>query len=272
MIGRPVASHTLNLARPFAPHRLKVYLGGLMVLTLFTLIPTIGCEVGFIKPTFTVDLIGNIVLTFPSWLVPLVVLWDAPGESRTPLQKGAELILIWLPFTAFSQLVYELTFLIGNIFGTWTDTNDPGWKWLWWQFSLADTRWWGNDAYMFALEFVAVPVGAMLLLIWIRLLRPTTSTEARLHGLWFAFSGIAILLATTSVYFASEVRTGFADIGQGWYGLAFKFIFINLPFLVVPPFVLYAIYRQVDFLTRRAGVREDIAAAVASADRVQDAR
>jgi hypothetical protein len=257
--------HVLNLARPFAPHRLKIYCGGLVVLTLFTLVPTIGMELGFIKPTFTVDVLGNIVLALPSWLVPLVVWWDGPGEHRTPLQRGAELILVWLPFTAFSQVVYELTFLVGNLVGIWKVTNDPGWQWLWWQFSLADTRWWGENPYMFSLEFVAVPVGVALLLVWLRLLRTATADEQRLRSLWLAFGGIAVQLATTLVYFISEVRTGFADIGQGWYGLAFKFIFINLPFLVVPPFVLYAIYQQADFLTRRAGPREHIATNISSA-------
>jgi hypothetical protein len=247
----------IDLARPFAAHRLKIYFGGLIVLTLFTLIPTIGVQSGLIKPTFTVDVIGNIVLALPSWLVPLVVLWDASGERRTTLQRGAELILVWLPFTAFSQVVYELIFLIGNVLGIWKTTNDPGWQWLWWQFSLADTRWWGDNAYMFALEFVAVPVGTTLLFAWFRLLRPETPDEARIRALWLAFAGISILFATTTVYFVSEVRTGFADIGQGWYGLAFKFIFINLPFLMVPPFVLFAIYRQVDYLTRRASLRDE---------------
>ena len=65
-----------------------------MSVTLFTLVPTIGMEVGFIKPTFTVDVLGNVVLALPSCLVPLVVWWGGPGEHRTPLQRGAELILV----------------------------------------------------------------------------------------------------------------------------------------------------------------------------------
>lgn len=73
--------HLLNVARPFAPRRLKIYCGGLIVLTLSTLVPTVGMEVGLIKPTFTVDVLGNIVLALPSWLVPLVVWWDGPGST-----------------------------------------------------------------------------------------------------------------------------------------------------------------------------------------------
>ncbi|OBH62429.1 hypothetical protein A5686_18920 [Mycobacterium sp. E2479] len=66
---------------PFAPRPLKIYCGGLLVLTLFTLVPTIGMEVGFIKPTFTVDVLGNIVLALPSWLVPLVAGGTVRGST-----------------------------------------------------------------------------------------------------------------------------------------------------------------------------------------------
>ena len=66
--------------------------------------------------------------------MPLVILWDAPGENRTRLDKAAELTLFYLPYTACSQIGYELMFLIGHPLGWWTPTTDPGWKWLWWQY------------------------------------------------------------------------------------------------------------------------------------------
>ena len=46
---------------------------------------------------------------------------------------------------------------------------------------------------------------------------------------------------------------GFADIGQGAFGLWFKFVGENVPFIVLPPLVLYAIHLQIDQLTRWAG-------------------
>ncbi len=48
-----------------------------------------------------------------------------------------------------------------------------------------------------------------------------------------------------------RVRSGFADIGQGTFALWFKFIAENVPFMVLPGFVLYAIYLQIDYLTSR---------------------
>ena len=66
--------------------------------------------------------------------------------------------------------------------------------------------------------------------------------------------------ATTLTYFVSEARAGFADIGQGVYGLAFKFIGMNIASIIFPVLVLYAIYLQIDYLTRRIGAREALAA------------
>ena len=62
-------------------------------------------------------------------------------------------------------------------------------------------------------------------------------------------------MSSTAVYFLSEAAAGFNDIGQGAYGLWFKFIGENIPFMVLPPLVLYAIHLQIDHLTRRAGAQ-----------------
>lgn len=60
------------------------------------------------------------------------------------------------------------------------------------------------------------------------------------------------------MYFVSEIRAGFVDIGQGWfYGVGFKFLFMNLAFMSYPIPVLYFIHRQVDYLTRRCGSLPD---------------
>ncbi len=248
-----------NLARPFAPHRVKIYLSAVVFLAIFWAVMTIGPQLGLIPATFTVDVIANVIFTIPFVGLPLVVYWDAPGEHRSGLEKAAELTLVYLPFTAASQITYELPFLIGNLTGAW-DTPlaypaEPGWKWFFWQYAMADNRYWGQNAYMFGIELAAVGAGITLFVVWLRLLRTDLPDEGRIRYLWVAFAAIAMLLACSIVYFFSEARTGFANIGQGlWYGVGFKFIFMNIAVITFPPVVLYAIYRQADFLTRRAGV------------------
>jgi hypothetical protein len=153
-------------------------------------------------------------------------------------------------------------FLVGHLVGAWTPTDDPGWKWLWWQYGLADTRYWGDNAVIFGVEFAAVLAGAIVFCGWIRLIRTGVSDDERIRGLWLGFVGCAMLFATTLTYFVAEVRAGFGDIGQGVYGLAFKFIGMNVASIVFPVLVLYPIHLQVEFLTRRKGAREGLAETV----------
>jgi hypothetical protein len=247
--------HETNFARPVAPHRGRIYLGtGLFTGSVFLFV-TIGVQVGFIAPSFTTDVVVNLIFGVPVLLLPLVILWDAPGENRTRLDKAAELTLFWLPYTAASQLGYELVFLIGQPLGLWAPTDDPGWKWLWWQYGLADTRYVSGNPWIFALEVVGVLTGVVVFVTWTRLIRTQLTTESRIRCLWVAFACVAVLMSSTYVYFISEVGNGFGDIGQGAFGLGFKFIAENVPFIVLPPLVLCATYLQIDHLTRRAGPR-----------------
>lgn len=244
-----------RLAQPWAPHRLRIYSAtALFTMVMFALL-TVAVAVDVIPPTFTVDVIANLVFGIPVIVLPFVLLWDAPGEQRSRLDKAAELTLFYLPYSACSQIGYELMFLIGHPLGLWAPTTDPGWKWLWWQYGLADTRYVSGNPWIFALEVVGVLTGITIFVTWTRLVRPGLPTESRIRCLWVAFAGVAILLSSTAVYFISEIGAGFDDIGQGAFGLWFKFIGENVPFILLPPLVLYAIHLQIDHLTRRAGVR-----------------
>jgi hypothetical protein len=247
-----VAQKETNFARPVASHRGRVYLcTGLFTAFVFLLM-TIGVQLGFIAPSFTTDVVVNLIFGLPVLLLPLVILWDAPGENRTRLDKAAELTLFYLPYTAGSQIGYELVFLVGHPLGLWAPTTDPGWKWLWWQYGLADTRYVSGNPWIFALEVVGVLTGVTVFAMWTRLIRPQLTTERRIRCLWTTFAGVAILMSSTAVYFIAEMGAGFSDIGQGAFGLGFKFVAENIPFIVLPPLVLYSIYLQIDYLTRRA--------------------
>jgi hypothetical protein len=242
-----------ELARPFAPNRLRAYVVLLSVVGLAFVFMTVAEATRLLPPTLTVDVAANLIFGIPVVLLPLILFWKARGEQRSRLQLAAELTLIYIPLTAGSQLTYELPFLLGHPFGLWVPKADPGWQWLWWQYGLADTRYRSNDPWIFGLEFAAVLVGIMLTIAWLRLLRKDLPDESRIKSLWLVFFGIAVLLAGTTVYYVTEIRAGFNDIGQGAYGLWFKLVGENVPYIILPVFVLYAVYLQVDHLTRRVG-------------------
>jgi hypothetical protein len=102
---------------------------------------------------------------------------------------------------------------------------------------------------------VGVITGVVVFLAWTRLVKVDLPTESRIRSLWVAFAGCTVLMSGTAVYFLAEVAAGFDNIGQGAYGLGFKFIAENIPFMVLPPLVLCAIHLQIDYLTRRAGAQ-----------------
>ncbi|MDQ2636836.1 MAG: emopamil-binding protein [Actinomycetota bacterium] len=245
--------HEPNFARPWAPHRLRIYTGTALFTGLMFVLMTVGVGIGLIPPTLTVDVIANLIFGIPVILLPFVILWNAPNEKRSRLDKSAELTLFYLPYTAGSQIGYELMFLIGHPLGWWVPTTDPGWKWLWWQYALADTRYVSGNPWIFALEIVGVITGTTVFIMWTRLIRSGLPVESRIRCLWVTFAGIAVLMSSTAVYFLAEVGAGFANIGQDAYGLWFKFVAENIPFIVLPPLVLYAIHLQIDYLTRKMG-------------------
>ncbi|MET0897322.1 MAG: emopamil-binding protein [Mycobacterium sp.] len=253
--SKAAADREPNLVRPWAPHRRTAYL----LLSGFTgvafVLVVVGVGTRVLPPSFTVDVIANLLFGIPVILLPLVYLWTGRGEQRPRLERAAELTMIYLPYTAGSQLGYETIFLLGHPLDLWTPTTDPGWKWLWWQYGLADTRYTSGNNWIFGLELVGVITGATLFFVWTRLMRRDLPAESRIRYLWLAFTGCAMLLSSTGVYFLSEVRSGFSDIGQGAFGLWFKFIAENVPFMILPFFVLFAIYLQIDHLTRRAGAQ-----------------
>jgi hypothetical protein len=244
-----------NLARPWAPHRRRIYIGTAAFVGVAFVGVVVGVGLGVIPPTFTVDVLANLLFGIPVILLPLVLLWNAPGEKRTRLDKASELTLFYLPYTAGSQIGYELIFLLGHPFGLWTPTDDPGWKWLWWQYGLADSRYTSDNNWIFGLEFIGVLTGIVLFVLWTRLIKADLSNESRIRCLWLAFAGVAMLISSTYVYYVTEVRSGFDHIGQGAFGFWFKFIGENVPYMALPFLVLFAIYIQIDYLTRRAGAR-----------------
>jgi hypothetical protein len=244
-----------RLARPFHPTRLRLYLVASVLVSVVFGVTTAGVTFGWLEPTLRLDVIANLLLALPILGLPLIALWDAPGEKRTRAEKGAELILVFLPLSASSQLSYEFAFVLGHPFGVWDPAaTDPGWTWLWWQYAQADGRYNSENPYAFAMEVTAVLAGLLMAIAWSRLIRPDTSPAQRVKHLWLAFAGCSAIVATTITFIVSAARVGFDDIGQGAvYGLWFKFLIMNGAFVIIPIVVLIAIAQQIGHLERSLG-------------------
>lgn len=243
----PSRAEEVDLARPFTSGRLRLYLAIGSVQGLVTLLCAVGVGADVLEPTRTLDVVANIFNFIPMVLLPVLVL--VLVRDRTT--RDAELILVWLPFTAAAQLSFELVWLVGQPLEWWQSAGDPGWTWMWWQFALADTRYFGENPYIFALELSAVVVAVAVLVAFRQLVRTDLSDRARISNLYLGGLGLVVLTVNTLFYFASTARNGFADIGQGDYGML-KLVALNSPYLFFPILVLIAIGRQIDHLYARA--------------------
>jgi hypothetical protein len=240
----------VDLARPFTPSRLRLYLAIASLQGLVTLICAAGVGTGVLRPTRSLDVVANIFNFIPMVLLPVLVV----ALVADPVRRGAELILVWLPFTAAAQLSFELIWLVGQPLDWWKPVGDPGWTWMWWQFARTDTRYFGPNPATYGLELTAVVAAIPVLIAFRQLIRVDLSDHARVKALFVAGGGLAVLTSNTLLYFASTARDGFDAIGQGDYGMV-KLIALNGPYLIAPVFVLIAIGRQIDHLYQRAAAR-----------------
>jgi hypothetical protein len=247
-----------ELARPFHPWRLRWYAAAAGLTGVVFAGATIGVGTGALTPNRTLDVVANLLMAVPILGLPVLALRNAPGEERTPLQKAAEFSLVFLALSAASQLSYELLFVIGHPLGWWHAGGEPGWGWLWWQYAQTDARYVSADPASFGMEVTAVCSGVLLALAFKNLIDPALVIRSRIRYLWLAFLGCTAILATTVTYLVSEARTGFADVGEGWFGLVFKFLIMNGAFVVLPGLVLAALCQQIAFLERTIGATDGV--------------
>ena len=92
------------MAQPWAAHRRRTYLLLTAVTGIAFVLAVAGVGLRILPPSFTVDVIANLAFGVPVILLPLVYFWTGRGEHRPRLERAAELTLIYLPYTAGSQL------------------------------------------------------------------------------------------------------------------------------------------------------------------------
>ena len=68
-----------NLARPWAPHRLGIYLAVAMFTGVVFVGMTVGVGAGLIEPTFTSDVVANLLFGIPAyyWMAGTFDRWFA---------------------------------------------------------------------------------------------------------------------------------------------------------------------------------------------------
>jgi hypothetical protein len=252
-----------DFTKPWARQRKQVYIWSSVVALLITVIPFLMVGLGYwpMEPT------GYIVaaaICVPIIAPMVAAWWDAPGENRTTLEKVNEFMIVWFPITAASQIFWELPWLIGDAFGKMNLTDADHWRFVWYFYGVADTRYLHSDPGLFGMETVAVIGGIILIIQSPRLLTAGHNVAKRINALWWAFFAMSLMLAVITIYYVAETRAGYVNIEQGSWGFGLKFIFMNIPWAVAPAVSLPFVTKQLAYLYRTSGMQTAANAATES--------
>ncbi|MBB1023216.1 MULTISPECIES: Emopamil-binding protein [unclassified Dietzia] len=239
-----------DFGRPWGTRRKDIYIWTTVAALVICVVPFAGVVLhwwdaepaGFIAAAL---ICGPII-------IPMVVAWwDDPGETRTMLERFNEFMIVWIPITASSQVLWEITWLIGDLLGHMNLTAEDRWGWFWYFYGAADTRYLISDAGLFGMETVAAIGGCILLYNWLPLLRTKDDDRRRIRILWWCYFAFAMMTAVIIIYYVAEARDSFANIEQGFWGFALKFVFMNIPWMVAPVVSMLFIPKMMAVLYQR---------------------
>jgi hypothetical protein len=235
-----------DLSLPVTGRRRRILLWGGLFANL-NLLAWLGIGFGILPVQPTSDLIALFVI-LPTLFLPFVALLDNPGENRSRLQQGAELVFLFLFMSVVIECTWEISWVVMNFTGTIHNaTSSDHWLWLWWMYGRADTRYLTNDAASMAIEICAASSGPIGLLGCYLL-----KTGRRIPGNWIAILYVWAMCFSNLIFIAHAWYRGFEDIQGGWFGFWIVFIAWNIPWLIAPPFfVIPAAARELKYLYQR---------------------
>lgn len=235
-------THDLNL--PIRGRRRTVYAIG-TALGAVTVAFWVLVALGALPPHGSADVAA--VLTLPALFCGFVAFWDNPGERRTPLERGAEFVFVWLLTTASIQASWEAGFLVLDTLGILQGATAADHAlWGYWMYGRVDTRYLNSDDTVVALEMLSVPIspiglyGAYLL-----------AKGRRIAGNWIAIFYVLAITVTTIVYYFEAIKTGFRDIEGGWLLIVVEFVGWNIPWVLAPALMIPLAMRELRYLHQR---------------------
>lgn len=243
-----------DFARPWAKQRVRIYLWCTVASAVSALGAIIGVGVGILPMTPETGIIACGIFTTPIMIAFATPWFDAPGETRTLLEKANEFQMLWFVAAAVgSELWWELPWLVADCFGLMNLTDQDKWGFAWWYYGVADVRYLQSDGSLWGLELVAVTGACMMLASWFKLRTAGNETAKRIKPLWWSFFSMSMMLTIFIVYYASEFRHGFDNFPRrDFWTISIVLIYENLPWLIAPVVSLPFVAMQLGYLYRKS--------------------
>jgi hypothetical protein len=239
-----------DFTKPWAKHRVRVYLWGSVFTAVVAVGAILGVGVGVIPMVPWTGNIACFLFMTPVFIMFWVAWKDAPGENRTALEKGNEFSMLWFCIAgAASELWWELAWLIGDLFGWMHLDETQRWGWVFWYYGINDVRYLESDGPLWAMELVVVIGAAVMLYAWWKLRKAGNDPAKRIGPLWWTFFTMAAMLTVFVIYFVAEARHGFPNFPRHYFwDITLVLIYENLPWIIAPIVSLPFVAKQLGYL------------------------
>ena len=252
-----------DFAKPWAKRRVKTYAW----CSAFTATVAVGSIIGVGAGWIPMVPLTGVIACF-LFMTPVFVMFgaswiNAPGETRTTLEKANEFQMLWFCIAgAASELWWEVAWLVGDLAGWMHITDHQRWGWVFWYYGINDVRYLNSDGPLWAMELVVVIGAAVLLFSWWKLRNAGNDPDKRIRPLWWSFATMSAMLTVFFIYFVAEARHGFPNFPRhGFWDVSIILIYENLPWMIAPVVSLPFVAKQLGYLY---GKRAQQAASVGS--------
>jgi uncharacterized membrane protein len=252
-----------DFAKPWAKRRVKTYAWCSAFTATVAVGSIIGVGVGWIPMVPLTGVIACFLFMTPVFVMFGASWINAPGETRTTLEKANEFQMLWFCIAgAASELWWELAWLVGDLAGWMHITDQQRWGWVFWYYGINDVRYLNSDGPLWAMELVVVIGAAVLLFSWWKLRKAGNDPDKRIRPLWWSFATMSAMLTVFFIYFVAEARHGFPNFPRhGFWDVSIILIYENLPWMIAPVVSLPFVAKQLGYLY---GKRAQQAASVGS--------
>lgn len=161
---------------------------------------------------------------------PLFAFMNNPRERRS-LEK--QLIhFAWLVF--FSNVGYQFFwempwFVLKEQIYAIELTEADRWFWPWWAYGVADTRYLKPNELAISISGMDASVALLEVFIVVMYYR-----GYRILAAWFALIMGSCMGWGQYYFYMGEIYFHFVNIEDGWFGFWFKYMILNLPWLIFP--------------------------------------
>lgn len=263
-----------DFTKPWAQNRRTVYRWVAAVMTAGYIVTAAGTGLKIFPTTPITGLVACIIFT-NAIFVAFWACWflEGPGKKRTTLEKADEFTMIWACVAAVgSEMTWELPWLVADALGRAHITPNDRWVYIWYYYARVDERYLISDGALWGMEAVVILAAVLLLVQWFRLRSAPTHDPKRISALWWSLLAMVVMLTIFVVYYAAEVRHGFANVQRGFWDITVIFVYENLPWLAAPIISIPLTAKQLAYLYREQGRRTALAEQGALADDRADVR